>query len=271
MDSWPAPYFNSFAIGVLDRGVGAGVNHPGKQDRHERRGNRCDPQWRRHLPRRYNNGFLIGGTAPGAGNLISGRAFSATSPSPRRRAARSRATRSARTSPGTLAIPNDTYYYFTDPAGGGEILANGASDITIGGTMAAARNIISGNDGDGILVSGGFPFVAGNRGPSNDGLNQDNTVEGNFIGIKADGSGTLPNAGTRDRRRRVGPGAPPSAAPRTARPTSSAEMPVTASSSTAPARQRHPPLSQSQRQHDQHQLIALSGDTIGNGSIESVA
>ena len=94
---------------------------------------------------------------------------------------------------GTLAIPNDTNYVSTNPAA--VILANGASDITIGGTTAAARNVISGNDGDGILVSGGYLFVGGNR-PSNDGVNQDNTVEGNFIGIKADGSGALPNAGT---------------------------------------------------------------------------
>ena len=26
-------------------------------------------------------------------------------------------------------------------------------------------------------------------------MNQDNTVEGNYIGVKADGSGALPNAG----------------------------------------------------------------------------
>ena len=33
------------------------------------------------------------------------------------------------------------------------VLGNGASNVTIGGTTAAARNVISGNDGDGILIS----------------------------------------------------------------------------------------------------------------------
>ena len=50
----------------------------------------------------------------------------------------------------------------------------GASDNTVGGTTAAARNIISGNADDGIEIEG-----SGTSG---------NVVEGNFIGTDATGN-----------------------------------------------------------------------------------
>ncbi len=73
------------------------------------------------------------------------------------------------------------------PCGYGIVLGNGASNVTIGGTTVAARNVISGNDGGGILISDGLIDNYGNGVPFNDGVNEDNTVEGNFIGINADG------------------------------------------------------------------------------------
>jgi parallel beta-helix repeat protein len=53
-------------------------------------------------------------------------------------------------------------------------------DNIVGGTTAAARNVISGNDGDGIFVSGGN--MSGNR------------IEGNYIGTDADGTADLGNS-----------------------------------------------------------------------------
>ncbi|HZM91026.1 MAG TPA: hypothetical protein VFF31_31180 [Blastocatellia bacterium] len=54
-----------------------------------------------------------------------------------------------------------------------------ALDNTIGGASTAARNVISGNDQNGILI------VASWLG---------NTVQGNFIGTKSDGKGPLANS-----------------------------------------------------------------------------
>ena len=70
---------------------------------------------------------------------------------------------------------------------------SGVSNVTIGGTTAAARNVISGNDDDAITINlfparpFGVEFVAG--------VDRGNTIEGNYIGVKADGSGALPNLG----------------------------------------------------------------------------
>ena len=61
---------------------------------------------------------------------------------------------------GTLAIPN----------GGGGVYVAGPTN-TIGGTTAAARNVISGNNGFGVQISG--TSATGN------------TVDGNYIGISA--------------------------------------------------------------------------------------
>ncbi|MEK6304448.1 MAG: HYR domain-containing protein [Acidobacteriota bacterium] len=60
------------------------------------------------------------------------------------------------------------------------VLIDGSSNNTIGGTTSAARNVISGNDGNGVQIR--------NAGASN------NTVQGNFIGTDVTGAVGLTNA-----------------------------------------------------------------------------
>jgi hypothetical protein len=56
---------------------------------------------------------------------------------------------------------------------------NGAANVTVGGSVAGSRNVISGNTRDGVLmVTGGT---------------HDNTVQGNYIGTNAAGNAKIPN------------------------------------------------------------------------------
>ena len=73
-------------------------------------------------------------------------------------------------SAGTAAVGNSP----------GGIKLNGASGCTIGGTTAAARNVISGNSGDGILIT-------------NSATN--NVVQGNYIGVDVSGTSAVSNTG----------------------------------------------------------------------------
>jgi uncharacterized repeat protein (TIGR01451 family) len=61
------------------------------------------------------------------------------------------------------------------------VLINGASNNVIGGTAAGAGNLISGNDGNGILIFGAAAAT--------------NRLEGNFIGTNFSGNGLVGNAG----------------------------------------------------------------------------
>lgn len=70
---------------------------------------------------------------------------------------------------GTSAIPNDNGVTLT-----------GVSGNTIGGTTAAARNLISGNTDNGVLISTGAT---------------NNLVEGNYIGTDVTGNSRLGNTG----------------------------------------------------------------------------
>ena len=77
--------------------------------------------------------------------------------------------------------------YIGTDASGTEALGNtdgvffqSANDNTVGGTAEGTRNVISGNDRNGVFIIGLEP--PGNR------------IEGNFIGTTADGSGDLGNA-----------------------------------------------------------------------------
>ncbi len=65
----------------------------------------------------------------------------------------------------------------TDKGNRSGVYISGESN-TIGGTSAGARNVVSGNDGDGVAVYA-----------------DDNTVEGNYIGTTADGTEALGNVG----------------------------------------------------------------------------
>ena len=106
----------------------------------------------------YTNN-LIGGTTPGAGNLISGNQMGVVT-----------------NTPGAIVQGN---LIGTDVTGTKKLPNNGpgvwtsGTNTQIGGLTLAARNIISGNSGNGVFSSG-----AGNK------------VQGNFIGT--DITGTLP-------------------------------------------------------------------------------
>jgi len=112
---------------------------------------------------------LIGGTIPGARNIISGNFRGVTIEG---------------ASSGNLLQGN---YIGSDVTGTVDLGNNqeglviySCHDNTIGGTVAGARNLISGNDVDGIRIQGAQSFG--------------NLVQGNFIGTTADGVNLLPNA-----------------------------------------------------------------------------
>ena len=66
--------------------------------------------------------------------------------------------------------------------GDGIRIDGGASEITVGGNVAGARNLISGNTGSGVALDG-----VGTLG---------NTIAGNSVGTNAAGSGAIGNAGS---------------------------------------------------------------------------
>jgi hypothetical protein len=111
---------------------------------------------------------LIGGAAPGSGNVIDtagGQGIELSGAGTTGNAIQGNliGTNAA----GTLGLGNLT----------GIFAFNGASNTTIGGTTAGARNVISGNTiGIGIYS-----------------VNADFTVEGNFIGTNAAGTAAIPN------------------------------------------------------------------------------
>jgi hypothetical protein len=119
---------------------------------------------------------VIGGTASGAGNLISGNAKNGIelnggiNGTPNRGVV-FQGNRIGTDAAGVNAIPN----------GGDGMFIGPTSNLLVGGTSAGAGNVISGNSGDGIEVSF-MPPPAANR------------IEGNLIGLNAAGTGALGNA-----------------------------------------------------------------------------
>ena len=115
-------------------------------------------------------GTVIGGTTPGARNVISGND-------------RYGVISSGFGTAGTQVLGN---YIGTDVTGtidlgntaGGVLLTEGSPNSVVGGTVAGARNVISGNDGDGVLISG----TTGAK------------VRGNFIGTDKTGTADLGNS-----------------------------------------------------------------------------
>jgi titin len=110
---------------------------------------------------------LIGGTAPGAGNLISGNRFEGLVVAGRFNRAEGNLIGTDIT--GTVALGNGT----------GVAVVAQATDATVGGTAAGAGNVISGNVGIGMSIAAVFSLV-----------------QGNLVGTDAAGTAALGNGGT---------------------------------------------------------------------------
>jgi uncharacterized protein (TIGR02145 family) len=143
---------------------------------------------------------IIGGSEPGAGNIISGNLTSGLSFSG---------------SPESHIISKDNIVYGNYiglDASGSESLGNGLDGINIvnslsniiGGTNSGQRNFISGNGGSGIHLSGSFTrnnYIIGNYigtdlsgknpAPNSDGVNIDQEAGKNYIGGSSHSSGNL--------------------------------------------------------------------------------
>jgi hypothetical protein len=113
----------------------------------------------------------IGGTAPGAGNVISGNGWDGVglsgSGAQNNLVAGNRIGTNAA---GTIALPNGQQ---------GVAIFGGASFNEVGGTVAGARNLISGNTWAGVGISGAGTDV--------------NFVEGNWVGTDVMGTAALAN------------------------------------------------------------------------------
>ncbi len=119
-------------------------------------------------------GNTVGGTAAGAKNILSGNGVVGVFLTGAGTTANVVAGNYIGTTPdGLAAVANATY---------GVVINGGASDNLIGGTTAAARNVLSGNTTYGIAI-----FQAGSNA---------NLVEGNYIGTDSTGTAALPNGNT---------------------------------------------------------------------------
>jgi CSLREA domain-containing protein len=160
-------------------------------------------------------GNLIGGTAPGAGNVIGGNGAPGLLMNGTNNVVQGNLI--GTNASGNAALSNEN----------SGVLLNGASSNTIGGATAGARNVISGNNGSGVvLVLGTNNRVLGNyigtdaAGMANLGnqsegvyvfaqgnfvggtaVGEGNLISGNAVGIKVEGLGTT---GTRVDGNRIG-------------------------------------------------------------------
>ena len=118
---------------------------------------------------------LVGGTTPGAGNVISGNSFNGVSiGSFTTTATTVQGNRIGTSADGMKAIPN----------GGDGVRIDSGNNNVIGGSAAGAGNLISGN---GRVASGLGHGNGITVGSSN------NIIQGNLIGTDATGTGPLPN------------------------------------------------------------------------------
>jgi CSLREA domain-containing protein len=118
----------------------------------------------------FGTGNQIGGTAVGAGNVISGNDNNGVS-----------LTATSTVMQGNLVGPGSDGSTDLGNGNQGVHLFSVSTNNTIGGTTAAARNVISGNSVAGIMMG-----AATNTG---------NLVQGNYIGTKSNGTEALPNLG----------------------------------------------------------------------------
>ncbi len=126
-------------------------------------------------------GNVVGGTAPGAGNLISGNGefgILIRDDFDSQAGAVVQGNRIGTNKEGTRALGNGTSGFGGEHSGGIDIRSSGN---TIGGLEPSAANLISGNNGSGIHLTGYF--------------SANNVIEGNLIGTQADGISPLPNTG----------------------------------------------------------------------------
>jgi hypothetical protein len=114
----------------------------------------------------------IGGTAAGAGNVVSGNFNNGITFFSSGSGQTVQGNLIGTNATGTAAIPNNLGVLFT-----------GTSNSTVGGAAAGARNIIAGNSGS---LGGGIAVVGGSSGI---------VMRGNLIGTKADGTTALGNTG----------------------------------------------------------------------------
>lgn len=119
----------------------------------------------------YSSNIIIGGTAPGMGNLISGHSLGSgiQFQGPNNSGHQVLGNFVGTNASGTAAVGN----------GQGIAVAFGTKNVTIGGTTLGARNVVSGNVGAGILIQD-----IGSTG---------NQVLGNFVGTNPAGTVSLAN------------------------------------------------------------------------------
>ena len=116
---------------------------------------------------------VIGGTAAGAGNVLSGNGeYGVDVRNPVAAGNSVQGNLIGLDAAGTNGIGNGIGY-------GGVLLDSGATGNTIGGTVAGARNIISGNAPAGVFFNGA--------------TTSGNLVEGNYIGTDITGTNAVPN------------------------------------------------------------------------------
>jgi titin len=128
------------------------------------------------------NSNTIGGTAPGAGNLIAGNPLGGVFIDSVRSTTGTVGTAAGNVVQGnsiTCGAPTATVPQCS------AVVLTGAVGNTVGGTTAAARNVIGGFNHDGILIINA-PNVPGSSSSGN-------IVQGNFIGTDATGTNPAPN------------------------------------------------------------------------------
>jgi titin len=119
---------------------------------------------------------LVGGTAPGAGNVISGNGFDGVLiGSFNTRNMTVRGNRIGTDATGMFAIPND----------GAGVRIDTAGENLIGGSAPGAGNLISGNGRNGSGTDRGDGISLSNS--------SSNTIQGNLIGTDATGASPLRN------------------------------------------------------------------------------
>jgi len=118
-----------------------------------------------------NTSIAIGGASAGAGNVISGNGMYGVRVGAHQ--AQVQGNLIGANAAGSAALGNSL----------GGVLAEGDATFLIGGSTAAARNVISGNNGDGLRIANNVD-IAGIQ------------VYGNYIGTDTTGASAIPNTGS---------------------------------------------------------------------------